>query len=299
MGICREGLGVEYTEDVDTHSKQRPMSIFFEAAPSGRVSAFSIRAWFSNSSFYNSDTWKLPPFGVSEEGERMVTITTREASSVCAAYPHHEKAKLGDRLIVNVDQAGQGLLIPTTVPPTPDGAWKFGACQSDMSRHWGYPLSGDANDLYGFDHGVHVLPVIPMFSVPEGDNAGVTALAFFTTEPQVTYSNGGIWDATVLLHSYAVEIFVSTRISVSMARATRCCTCSLWISGRPLRSVAQEDRLIAVLLRKRQAVMFDSVTRLIPAFVFLCYLCNAIIYLSLCCDLTGCFCYHPRALDII
>lgn len=62
-----------------------------------------------------------------------------------------------------------------------------------MSRHWGYPLDGNATQLYGFDHGVHVLPVIPMYSVPERREAGVTALAFFTTEAQQTYSQGGIW----------------------------------------------------------------------------------------------------------
>jgi hypothetical protein len=65
-----------------------------------------------------------------------------------------------------------------------------------MSRHWGYPLDGNATQLYGFDHGIHVLPVIPMYSVPQRREGGVTALAFFTTEAQMTYSQGGIWDAT-------------------------------------------------------------------------------------------------------
>jgi hypothetical protein len=205
VGVCREGLGVEYTEDEDTHSKNRPMSLFFDgnsksddSDSDARVSALSIRAWFSNSSYYNPDTWKLPAFGVLEEGERMVTVSTRDPTSVCGSKESESVGEemLGDRLIVNVDAKGDGLMIPTTVPSTPDGAWKFGACQSDMSRHWGYPLSGDANDLYGFDHGIHVLPVIPMYSVPEGEGAGITALAFFTTEPQITYGNGGIWDAT-------------------------------------------------------------------------------------------------------
>lgn len=201
-GVCREGLGVEYTEDADTHSKARPLSLFFEdsSSPQAKVSAFSIRAWFSNASFYNPDTWMRPPFGVleDEEGtdERMVTISTRDPKSVCGQEFKRGNELLGDRLIVNVNPAGDGLAIPTTVPSTLDGPWISGACQADMSRHWGYPLNGDAKELYGFDHGVHVLPVIPMYSVPEGDGASVTALAFFTTEPQVTYGNGGIWDAT-------------------------------------------------------------------------------------------------------
>lgn len=195
-GICRGGLGIEYTEDADSHSKSRPLSLFFEDTPNAKVSAFSIRAWFSNSSFYNPDTWTLPPFGVLEEGERMVTISTRNPATVCEKQNKEGEEMLGDRLIVNVDSFGKGLEIPTTVPSTPDGSWKSGACQSDMSRHWGYPLNGDVNELYGFEHGIHVLPVIPMYSEPEGEKAGVTALAFFTTEPQVTYGNGGIWDAT-------------------------------------------------------------------------------------------------------
>lgn len=78
--------------------------------------------------------------------------------------------------------------------------FQFGACQADMSRHWGYPLDGNATQLYGFDHGIHVLPVIPMYSVPQRREAGVTALAFFTTEAQQTYSKGGIW--VCLLHCY-------------------------------------------------------------------------------------------------
>lgn len=195
-GICRDGLGIEYTEGSDTHSRSRPLSLFFQDSPSGRVSAFSIRAWFSNESYYNPETWTLPPFGVQEDGERMVTISTRDPLTACGGKGDSSESMLGDRLVVNVDQTGQGLSIPTTVPPTPDGPWKFGACQSDMSRHWGYPLSGDAEDLYGYDHGVHVLPVIPMYSVPEGEGAGVTAVAFFTTEPQLTYGEGGIWDAS-------------------------------------------------------------------------------------------------------
>ena len=42
-----------------------------------------------------------------------------------------------------------------------------------------------------------MLPVNPMYSVPEGSGQGkVTALAFFTTEPQVTQKDGGVWDAS-------------------------------------------------------------------------------------------------------
>ena len=199
-GICRKGLGIEYTEDADSHSKSRPLSLFFEETHDAKVSAFSIRAWFSNTSYYNPDTWTLPSFGIFEDGERMVTISTRNPATVCEKQDNESEEMLGDRLLMNVNTLGEeGLVIPTTVPSTPDGVWKAGACQADMSRHWGYPLNdGDGNGdaLLGFDHGIHVLPVIPMYSVPEGNGAGITALAFFTTEPQVTYGNGGIWDAT-------------------------------------------------------------------------------------------------------
>ena len=199
-GVCRDGLGIEYTEGGSSHSKYRPLSLFFENSESGdgRVSGFSIRAWFSDSLFYNPDTWKTPQFGAQEEGERIVTITTRDPSTICSKDVEKKSDEmLGDRLIVNINMSSATtFMIPTTVPSTPDGAWKFGACQADMSRHWGFPLDGDAKQLYGYDHGVHVLPVIPMYSVPEGEGAGVTALAFFTTEPQITYGDGGIWDAT-------------------------------------------------------------------------------------------------------
>jgi hypothetical protein len=200
QGLCREGLGIEYTEGADCHSRERPLSLFFDSS-SGHLSAFTVRAWFSDESFYNPETWKLPQFGIINEGERYVTITTRDPVSICSAADPSEESLLGDRLIVNIDEHGKGLLIPTTVPETPDGEWKLGACQYDMSRHWAYPLDGDAQSLYGFDHGVHVLPVVPMYSVPleekEGAAAsGITALAFFTTEEQLTYGKGGIWDAT-------------------------------------------------------------------------------------------------------
>ena len=196
---CRPGLGVEYTEGANTHTKNRPLSLFFEASKAGRVSALSVRAWFSNSSFYNSDTWQLPSFGVIEEGERWITVTTRDTASICdTETASHDNALLGDRLLVNTNSpSGKPLVaIPTTVPLERDGPWKFGACQSAMSRHWGYPLDGDANSLLGFDHGVHVLPIIPMYSVPDELNGGITALAFFTTEAQVTYKEGGVWDAS-------------------------------------------------------------------------------------------------------
>ena len=197
---CRPGLGVEYTEGANTHTKNRPMSLFFEASKAGRVSALSVRAWFSNSSFYNSDTWQLPSFGVIEEGERWITVTTRATASICdtETAASHDNALLGDRLLVNTNSPSDKPLvaIPTTVPLEHDGPWKFGACQSAMSRHWGYPLDGDANSLLGFDHGVHVLPIIPMYSVPDELNGGITALAFFTTEAQVTYKEGGVWDAS-------------------------------------------------------------------------------------------------------
>lgn len=198
---CRTGLGIEYTDGASTHSKSRPMSLFFEASSEGRLSGFSIRAWFSNSSFYNPDTWQLPSFGATEEGERWVTITTRDTHTVCDANSKRpsDGAMLGDRIIVNAHSSpahSKLLSIPTTVPEDHDGPWKFGACQADMSRHWGYPLDGDANSLFGFDHGVHVLPVIPMYSVPDGLHAGITALAFFTTEAQMTFKEGGVWDAS-------------------------------------------------------------------------------------------------------
>lgn len=197
---CRADLGVEYTEGSNTHSKNRPLSLFFEESNSGRLSALSVRAWFSDTSFYNPDTWQLPPFGVIEDGERWITVTTRDPATVCGknAVSISGHALLGDRLIVNINSStGAPLVsIPTTAPVRHDGPWKFGACQSAMSRHWGYPLDGDANSLYGFDHGIHVLPIIPMYSVPDELHGGITALAFFTTEPQVTFKNGGVWDAS-------------------------------------------------------------------------------------------------------
>eukprot|EP01035_Chromulina_nebulosa_P000327 gene327-467_t len=136
---CRPGLGVEYTEGANTHTKNRPLSLFFEASKAGRVSALSVRAWFSNSSFYNSDTWQLPSFGVIEEGERWITVTTRDTASICdTETASHDNALLGDRLLVNTNSpSGKPLVaIPTTVPLERDGPWKFGACQSAMSRHW-------------------------------------------------------------------------------------------------------------------------------------------------------------------
>lgn len=196
---CRSGLGVEYTEGSSTHSKNRPLSLFFEASSEGRLSGLSVRAWFSNSSFYNPETWQHPSFGASEEGERWVTVTTRDTSTICEKHKIPSDALLGDRLVVNAHSspAHKALLnIPTTVPAEHDGPWKFGVCGSAMSRHWGYPLDGNANSLLGFDHGIHVLPIIPMYSVPDGLGASITALAFFTTEEQITYKNGGVWDAS-------------------------------------------------------------------------------------------------------
>eukprot|EP01031_Cornospumella_fuschlensis_P038451 gene38451-46732_t len=198
---CRAGLGIEYTEGGDSHSRNRPLSLFFEASKLGRLSALSVRAWFTDTSFYNPNTWQLPSFGVLEDGERWITVTTRDPAAVCDEHVDATASRglLGDRLVVNANSspAGSALLhIPTLVPTERDGAWKFGACQADMSRHWGYPLDGDAASLYGRDHGVHVLPIIPMYSVPDEANGGITALAFFTTEPQVTFKNGGVWDAS-------------------------------------------------------------------------------------------------------
>lgn len=200
---CRSGLGIEYTEGADSHSKNRPLSLFFEASVAGRLSAMSVRAWFSNPAFYNPSTWQLPPFGVIEgEGEeRWITVTTRDPATVCnpRSKDDEEDVLLGDRLIVNAHSSSNNsslLAIPVDVPQERDGPFKFGVCGADMSRHWGYPLDGDANSLYGFDHGIHVLPIIPMYSVPEEVNGSVTALAFFTTEPQITYKNGGVWDAS-------------------------------------------------------------------------------------------------------
>jgi hypothetical protein len=194
---CREGLGIEYTEGLNTHTRERPMSLFFQASPAGQISALSVRAWFSDPSYYNPSTWQEPSFGVIADGERIVTITTRDPATVCSHRPQKSADMLGDRLIMNINDSLEGFLeIPTIVPSETDGPWKFGACQVAMSRHWGYPLDGRSESLYGYDHGVHVLPVIPMYSVPEGEGAGITALAFFTTEAQVTFKDGGVWDAT-------------------------------------------------------------------------------------------------------
>jgi hypothetical protein len=191
-------LGVEYTEGSSTHSKSRPLSLFFEASSRGRISALSVRAWFSNSSYYNPDTWQLPSFRNNDTGERWITVTTRDSITVCDFNASSDDAVLGDRLIINANSSPSDKLlsIPTIVPTDRDGPWKFGACMPDMSRHWGYPLDGSESSLYGYDHGVHVLPIIPMYSVPEEQNGGITALAFFTTEPQVTFKEGGVWDAT-------------------------------------------------------------------------------------------------------
>ena len=94
----------------------------------------------------------------------------------------HKNSRNND-LNANSSPAGKSLLsIPTTVPAEHDGAWKFGACQADMSRHWGYPLDGNANSLYGQDHGIHVLPIIPMYSVPDGLGAGITHAGGFWEE---------------------------------------------------------------------------------------------------------------------
>jgi hypothetical protein len=66
-----------------------------------------------------------------------------------------------------------------------------------MGRHWGFPLDGQSASLLGPDHGVGVLPVNPMYSIVSGPELGqVTALAFFTTEPQVVQKEGGVWDAS-------------------------------------------------------------------------------------------------------
>lgn len=126
-------------------------------------------------------------------------MTTRDTTTVCDKSIVADNALLGDRLIINAHSTATGktlLSIPTAVPKERDGPWKFGVCGSAMSRHWGYPLDGEASTLYGRDHGVHVLPIIPMYSVPDEENGGITALAFFATEPQLTFRDGGVWDAT-------------------------------------------------------------------------------------------------------
>ena len=199
-GGCRENLGIEYTQDQPTHSKARPMSLFFSL--DGVVSAFSIRSWFSDDSFYNPDTWQLPPIWnlnqeVSGDGERWISITMRDPKTICSTSDSNEQeqAMLGDRLLMNYNTKFP-VDIPIVAPDDPEGAWKSGACMPNMSRHWAYPLDGKRETLLGSDHGIHVLPVIPMYSVPSGKNGGVTALAFYTTEAQLTFKDGGVWDAT-------------------------------------------------------------------------------------------------------
>lgn len=165
---CIMGLGIEYTEGSKTHSKSRPLSLFFDDSPdgNGQLSAFSVRAWFSNESYFNPTTWQLPPFGnldINKNGngdesvhERWVTITTRDPHTICkgkhgggfangidrsSGSSTREQSMLGDRLLLNVLNSEAELetesesesksdfdwfSIPTVVPSVPDGAWKFG-----------------------------------------------------------------------------------------------------------------------------------------------------------------------------
>jgi len=210
---CRSGLGYEYTEGGTEHSRERPLSLFFNGK--GQLSALSVRAWFQSSNSYNPDTWREPTFGAETDAtsvERWVTVSTRDPAAACtgagtgagaeedAVGKDGEVGVLGDRLVANADGADGGadsVRIPTSAPEDPDGQWKKGACMPNMSQHWGMPLDGNTDTLLGLDHGVHVMPINPMYSVPEGPGKGrVTALAFFTTEPQVTRSDGGVWDAS-------------------------------------------------------------------------------------------------------
>jgi hypothetical protein len=199
---CRAGLGFEYTEGEASHSRSRPLSLFFD--PAGRLSALSVRAWFDSSDSFNPLTWQEPPsFGSSNsdtDGSRWITVNTRDPEDACkeTAETQSNGDVLGDRLLVNAGGAGSARVhIPTEAPADPSGAWKRGACMPNMSQHWGYPLDGRGDSLLGADHGIHVLPINPMYSVPVGPGHGqVTALAFFTTEPQVTQRDGGVWDAS-------------------------------------------------------------------------------------------------------
>lgn len=223
-GICRESLGVEYTEGAKTHSRARPMSLFFQKSrgAKGRVTAFSVRAYFTSENNYNPDQWQEPKFGIQDEGERWVTIATRDLDGACldeTTTKSDEKKEftLGHTLIMNAygeaDTSHSKFEIPLFAPHDPtepwetahkspiNENWKRGACMNNMSQHWAYTLTGSREALYGGEHGKNVVPVIPMYSVPEegkveGFGHKVTALAFFTTEPQVTFSEGGIWDAT-------------------------------------------------------------------------------------------------------
>ena len=197
---CRPGLGFEYTEGASVHTQERPLSLFFDAgADSGLLTALSLRAWFQNTSSYNPDSWPAPAFGASDSTERWLTVNTRDPAMACEAGTRAaaDEDALGDRLTFN--NAGARVAIPLEEPEDPDGAWKSGACDSNMGRHWGFPLDADpaSGGLLGYDHGVHVLPVNPMYSVVDGPGLGqITALAFFTTEPQVTQKSGGVWDAS-------------------------------------------------------------------------------------------------------
>lgn len=219
-GICRELFGIEYTEGAKKHSRSQPMSLFFQKRAEGRVTAFSVRAYFTSEANYNPEQWQAPHFGVQEEGERWITITTRDLGSACldetptlAGSEEKESFTLGSSLVMNANMDGleSGLKIPLYAPHDPtepwdtihkspiDQNWKRGACMDNMSQHWAYTLTGSREALFGGDHGKNVVPVIPMYSVPDevkGHGHKATALAFFTTEPQVTYSQGGIWDAT-------------------------------------------------------------------------------------------------------
>jgi hypothetical protein len=147
--------------------------------------------------------WQEPVFGVEQEEkyERWVTVSTRDPTKACSTSTIIEQDEhvsvLGDRLMMNSKSGSSGTEIPTKMPEDPEGSWKRGACMPNMSQHWGKPLDGDVNTLLGLDHGTHVLPINPMYSVVQGPGQGrVTALAFFTTEPQITRADGGVWDAS-------------------------------------------------------------------------------------------------------
>ncbi len=186
----------------------------------GNLSGFSVRAWFKDSDSFNPSTWIQPLFGKSTidpiddyRYERYITVSTRDPKLACMANTDFVDTvdRLGDRLIVNANinntSNDNAISIPLRAPGDSSG-WEKGACMANMGQHWGHPLLNPVTEkrsLYGESHGKYTFPINPMYSVIGSMSSNndiklgeITALAFFTTEPQVTQGkNGlGVWDAS-------------------------------------------------------------------------------------------------------
>jgi hypothetical protein len=201
-GACVPGFGVEYVVGGKI-SPYTPLSLFF-GADSGVLMGLAVRAWFDDSNSFNSDAWEKPVQGAENDPtQRWVTVLFRDPSGDGCSSDESTHiptllgdGALGDRLIVNHQPKNarvgghefQNVDIPLFAP-TQNQPWYSGACMPDMSRHWLLPANNNATQLYGYDRGKHVLPVVPMYADPV-DNHPVTALAFFATTAQVTQRDG-------------------------------------------------------------------------------------------------------------